>query len=104
MRELVTEGDGDGGDGVGAYVFHMSWTKNKDDKPWFLSRMGERYVKNACPAADIGAGEEKSLGPSTVAISCTLDNWAPPSPSCMLEGSEIYRASCTLDGPLDRIV
>ena len=31
-----------------AYIFHMSWTQNKDDKVEFFQQMGEWYLKDAC--------------------------------------------------------
>jgi len=30
------------------YIFHMSWTSNKDNKLLFLRQMGEWYVKDEC--------------------------------------------------------
>ena len=31
-----------------AYIFHMSWTQNKDDKVEFFQQMGEWYLKDTC--------------------------------------------------------
>ena len=41
MRELVKAKDS-------AYIFHMSWTKNKDNKVKFLQQMEDWYVKDEC--------------------------------------------------------
>lgn len=30
------------------YIFHMSWTKNKDNKKLYFEQMGEWYLKEAC--------------------------------------------------------
>jgi hypothetical protein len=31
-----------------SYVFHMSWTENKENKILFLRQLGEWYVTNKC--------------------------------------------------------
>jgi len=31
-----------------AYIFHMSWTENKDEKLEFFKQMGEWYLKDSC--------------------------------------------------------
>jgi hypothetical protein len=33
---------------VDPYIFHMSWTKNKDNKLLFFKQMGEWYVQEQC--------------------------------------------------------
>eukprot|EP00934_Nitzschia_sp_Nitz4_P005090 Nitzschia sp. Nitz4//scaffold12_size214221//128194//130007//NITZ4_001509-RA/size214221-augustus-gene-0.30-mRNA-1//-1//CDS//3329535047//5080//frame0 len=33
---------------VDPYIFHMSWTKNKDNKKKFFQQMGEWYLKDDC--------------------------------------------------------
>jgi hypothetical protein len=38
-----------------AYIFHMSWTENKDDKLAFLQQMGEWYLNDKC----IGKGSRE---------------------------------------------
>ena len=45
-----------------AYIFHMSWTQNKDDKVEFFQQMGEWYLKDTCRsnARDI-AHDDSSL-------------------------------------------
>ncbi len=46
------------------YIFHMSWTLNKNNKLLFLRQMGEWYVQEKCiqeKASDIHDGEEYSL-------------------------------------------
>ena len=45
------------------YIFHMSWTKNKDNKKKFFEQLGGWYLKDACsnkPASDIVAGDTSS--------------------------------------------
>ena len=32
------------------YIFHMSWTKNKDNKKLYFEQMGEWYLKEDCTA------------------------------------------------------
>jgi hypothetical protein len=46
------------------YIFHMSWTLNKNNKLLFLRQMGEWYVQDQCiqeKASDIHDGEEYNL-------------------------------------------
>ena len=43
---------------VHPYIFHMSWTENKDNKLLYLRQMGEWYVNDKC----IGSTTEKILG------------------------------------------
>lgn len=31
-----------------SYLFHMSWTKNKDNKKLYFQQMGEWYLKSDC--------------------------------------------------------
>jgi hypothetical protein len=33
---------------VQPYIFHMSWTKNKDNKRLYFQQMGEWYLKDSC--------------------------------------------------------
>jgi hypothetical protein len=33
---------------VDPYIFHMSWTKNKDNKKLYYQQMGEWYMKEGC--------------------------------------------------------
>lgn len=43
------------------YIFHMSWTKSKDNKLLFLKQMGEWYLKDHCVAkklSDIGVEKD----------------------------------------------
>jgi len=42
-----------------AYIFHMSWTKNKDDKLKFLQQMGEWYVNRQCIGEEARAIADK---------------------------------------------
>ena len=55
-----------------AYIFHMSWTQNKDDKVEFYQQMGEWYLNNEC----IGKGGSDVLGGSPP------DNAALVEPCC----------------------
>ena len=41
---------GDKIDGVDPYIFHMSWTLNKDNKLKFFQQFGEWYLKDQCNA------------------------------------------------------
>ena len=43
------------------YVFHMSWTVNKDDKKLYFEQMGDWYVKEKC----VGNTAEKILKANT---------------------------------------
>jgi hypothetical protein len=51
------------------YIFHMSWTKNKDNKIKFYEQMGEFYLQDKCmgkPLAEI-------LGGVSVESCCSTD-------------------------------
>lgn len=61
MKKLIlsknsTEGNGligtvdDNADGVDPYIFHMSWTRNKDNKLKFFEQMGEWFLNEQCNA------------------------------------------------------
>jgi hypothetical protein len=41
-----------------AFIFHMSWTENKDDKLEFFQQMGEWYLNDKC----IGKGSHEIIG------------------------------------------
>ena len=48
-----------------AYIFHMSWTNNKDNKLKFFQQMGEWYLKDECiekEAHEINGGGSGILG------------------------------------------
>jgi hypothetical protein len=48
-----------------AYIFHMSWTGNKDDKKRFFEQMGEWYVKDECVGGTVDVivnGTDADLG------------------------------------------
>lgn len=47
-----------------AYIFHMSWTLNKDNKLLFLRQMGEWYVQEKCIQKKINEIESSDI-PST---------------------------------------
>lgn len=37
------------------YLFHMSWTKNKDNKKLYFEQMGEWYLKDGCSEGGVEA-------------------------------------------------
>jgi hypothetical protein len=43
-----------------AYIFHMSWTENKDEKLEFFKQMGEWYLKDSC----INKGMDEIIAPT----------------------------------------
>merc|ERR1719223_562545 len=43
MKKLLKEG-------ITPYIFHMSWTNNKDNKVKFLQQMGQWHVRDVCIA------------------------------------------------------
>jgi hypothetical protein len=50
---------------VDPFIFHMSWTLNKDNKLLFLRQMGEWYVQDQCvhkTTTEIGATTTEFLG------------------------------------------
>jgi hypothetical protein len=53
------------------YIFHMSWTKNKDNKILFFKQMGEWYVQEQCIHTHIDdiPNFDKS-DPSSLASTC----------------------------------
>jgi len=56
---------------VSPYIFHMSWTKNKDNKLLFLEQLGEWYVNNdQCLHKK---PEELSATDNTLISECCLD-------------------------------
>mmetsp|Transcript_27231 Transcript_27231/g.58510 ORF Transcript_27231/g.58510 Transcript_27231/m.58510 type:complete len:643 (+) Transcript_27231:274-2202(+) len=61
------------------YIFHMSWTENKDNKLLFLRQLGEWYVKDEC----VGKTATDILGGSGVLPSG--ENTALVQPCCALE-------------------
>jgi len=66
MKELV-KGKTD------SYIFHMSWTENKDNKLLFLRQLGEWYVNDACVGTtvhEILGGESSSVGVAPLVEPC----------------------------------
>lgn len=61
---------------VDSYVFHMSWTDNKDNKLLFLRQLGEWYVKDKC----VGKTATDILGGSS-----SLEKLALVEPCCAAE-------------------
>lgn len=43
---------GDKADGIDPYLFHMSWTLNKDNKVKFFQQFGEWYLEDQCNAGN----------------------------------------------------
>lgn len=60
---------------VDPYIFHMSWTKNKDDKLLFLKQMGEWYVHDQCihkTTKEITAGDA-NMDSKIMNACCSVD-------------------------------
>ena len=57
-----------------AEIFHMSWTKNKDNKLKFFQQMGQWYVKKECisKSKESILGDDKSLSESSLVDACCL--------------------------------
>lgn len=60
-----------------SYIFHMSWTENKDNKLLFLRQLGEWYVNEQC----VG----KTASDILHTKSPSLDNLALVQPCCAIE-------------------
>lgn len=59
-----------------SYIFHMSWTENKDNKLLFLRQLGEWYVNEKCvgkSADDILGGSELPEGMPLVEPCCAAE-------------------------------
>ncbi|KAL7453075.1 hypothetical protein ACHAWC_004763 [Mediolabrus comicus] len=59
-----------------SYIFHMSWTENKDNKLLFLRQLGEWYVNEQCvgkSADDILGGSELPEGMPLVEPCCAAE-------------------------------
>jgi hypothetical protein len=89
------------------FIFHMSWTKNKDNKIKFLQQMGEWYVKDMCIAetkSDILAtlgGDNKGGAISTapaLSESCCL---AEPNVICHYRDKP-SKIPCKDKDPIDK--
>ncbi|KAL3787468.1 hypothetical protein ACHAW5_009006 [Stephanodiscus triporus] len=59
-----------------SYIFHMSWTENKDNKVLFLRQLGEWYVIDKC----IGKTTADIIG-----IGSSSENEALMLPCCATE-------------------
>ncbi|KAL3784375.1 hypothetical protein ACHAW5_005398 [Stephanodiscus triporus] len=59
-----------------SYIFHMSWTENKDNKVLFLRQLGEWYVTDKC----IGKSMADIIG-----IGSSSENSALVLPCCVTE-------------------
>jgi len=53
------------------YIFHMSWTKNKDNKRLFLQQMGEWFVREEC---DDGEAELTNAADASITVPDNLSN------------------------------
>ena len=60
---------------VHPYIFHMSWTLNKDNKLLFFKQMGEWYVQEQCvhKKVDDIPGLDKSKPTSYVSTCCSAE-------------------------------
>lgn len=70
---------------IDPFIFHMSWTKNKDNKLLFFRQMGEWYVQDQCvhkPVSDI--------------LSAGIDNDSTSSEAGVTEGVSMSRQSLFL--------
>ncbi|KAL7542451.1 hypothetical protein ACHAXR_012363 [Thalassiosira sp. AJA248-18] len=59
-----------------AYIFHMSWTENKDNKLLFLRQLGEWYVTDECigkTASDILGGGSSTENTALVQPCCAAE-------------------------------
>lgn len=64
---------------VDPYIFHMSWTKNKDNKLLFLEQMGEWYVDKQCVQKKPAEISVQDGTENKIAAACCL---AEPSFEC----------------------
>ena len=58
------------------YIFHMSWTTNKDNKLLFLQQMGDWYVNEQCvhkKNTEIDYGGEASAGTKYLQTCCSAE-------------------------------
>jgi len=57
---------------INAEIFHMSWTKNKDNKVKFLQQMGQWYVKKECIGKKMNSiiEDQDSLSKSALVEPC----------------------------------
>jgi hypothetical protein len=81
---------------VKPYIFHMSWTDNKDSKRNFLEQMGEWYVKDECvesTASKIQSGNNINLEKA-----CCL---AEPIVKCHYR-DKASKIACKDSPPLDK--
>lgn len=62
---------GDKVDAVDPYIFHMSWTLNKDNKLKYFEQMGEWYVKDECNKGN-DKFQNDMLQNSTINSCCTV--------------------------------
>ena len=68
-----------------AYIFHMSWTENKDDKLEFFQQMGEWYLHDRCvgkEAHEISGAESEEKGKSKYGILPNHCSLAEPIITC----------------------
>jgi len=59
---------------VKPYIFHMSWTKNKDNKMLFMQQFGEWYLNEQCldksASTILGTSYKKGLGSELIQPCC----------------------------------
>eukprot|EP00525_Craspedostauros_australis_P005301 CAMPEP_0198114018 /NCGR_PEP_ID=MMETSP1442-20131203/5526_1 /TAXON_ID= /ORGANISM="Craspedostauros australis, Strain CCMP3328" /LENGTH=123 /DNA_ID=CAMNT_0043771231 /DNA_START=53 /DNA_END=424 /DNA_ORIENTATION=- len=81
---------------VHPYIFHMSWTHNKDNKKLFFQQMGEWYLDDRCvgtTANELGvSGHESMIAP------CCLSE---PNVICHYRDKP-SKIPCTDSPPIDK--
>jgi hypothetical protein len=68
MKDMIQEK-------VTPYIFHMSWTKNKDNKLNFFQQLGSWYVKKECVGQTVDAIGTNTTGSSSdlVGACCSVE-------------------------------
>jgi len=61
------------------YIFHMSWTANKDNKLLYYKQMGEWYTEETCIGSTAKEIVKNSVGNQIIATKCCL---ADPKITC----------------------
>lgn len=79
------------------FIFHMSWTKNKDDKLKYLKQLGQWYVHEKCEKGDI-VDEVDSAGDEFISKSCCA---ADPIITCFYRDKPSI-TSCKDSPPIDK--
>lgn len=86
---------------VEPYIFHMSWTTNKENKRMFLEQMGEWFVKDQCVGSTAGAIlNSTSTGVATEAAIANACCIAKPDVKCHYRDKP-SRIPCKDSPPID---